>query len=58
MSLLSPSALTNGHAWFALTPWCLLQFMEDVDKEISDMKITVNTRGRDVAKAFLKELSS
>jgi len=35
----------------------IIKFLEDVDKEISDMKISVNTRGRDVAREFLKEFA-
>lgn len=33
----------------------IIQFMEEVDKEISEMKINVNARARGVAEAFLKE---
>eukprot|EP00697_Spironema_sp_BW2_P015852 gnl/Spiro4/6852_TR3554_c0_g1_i1.p1 gnl/Spiro4/6852_TR3554_c0_g1~~gnl/Spiro4/6852_TR3554_c0_g1_i1.p1 ORF type:complete len:187 (-),score=46.70 gnl/Spiro4/6852_TR3554_c0_g1_i1:20-544(-) len=32
----------------------IIQFMEEVDKEINDMKISVNTRGRIVAEEYLK----
>ena len=34
----------------------LLQFMEDIDKEISEMKITLNARARIVAEEFLKNV--
>mmetsp|Transcript_33849 Transcript_33849/g.40938 ORF Transcript_33849/g.40938 Transcript_33849/m.40938 type:complete len:171 (+) Transcript_33849:268-780(+) len=30
------------------------QFMEDIDKEISELKLSVNTRGRQVASEFLQ----
>ncbi len=33
------------------------QFMEDIDKEISEMKITLNARARVVAEEFLKNVS-
>ncbi|CAI0629414.1 unnamed protein product [Linum tenue] len=33
----------------------IVQFMEDIDKEISDLKMSVNTRGRLVATEFLKQ---
>lgn len=32
----------------------IIQFMEDVDKEISEMKINVNARARNVAESWLK----
>ncbi|XP_064399397.1 actin-related protein 2/3 complex subunit 4 [Halichondria panicea] len=32
----------------------VVQFMEDIDKEISEMKITLNARARVVAEEFLK----
>lgn len=35
----------------------LCQFMEDIDKEISEMKITLNARARIVAEEFLKHVS-
>lgn len=35
----------------------ILQFMEDIDKEISAMKIAVNARGRVVANEFMKMLA-
>ena len=34
------------------------QFMEDIDKEISEMKISLNARARIVAEEFLKNVSS
>ena len=33
-----------------------LQFMEDIDKEISEMKISLNARARIVAEGFLKNV--
>ncbi|KAH3744974.1 ARP23 complex 20 kDa subunit [Pelomyxa schiedti] len=36
----------------------VVQFMEDIDKEISEMKLSVNTRARLAAQAYLKELVS
>ncbi|XP_054776835.1 uncharacterized protein LOC129285264 isoform X3 [Prosopis cineraria] len=33
----------------------IVQFMEDIDKEISELKVSVNTRGRLVAAEFLKQ---
>jgi actin related protein 2/3 complex, subunit 4 len=35
----------------------IIQFMEDIDKEISSMKIAVNARGRIVANEFMKQLA-
>ena len=35
----------------------IIQFMEDIDKEISSMKIAVNARGRVVASEFMKQLA-
>ena len=32
----------------------LVQFLEDIDKELSALKLSVNTRGRAVAAEFLK----
>lgn len=32
----------------------IIAFMEDIDKEVSDLKLTVNARGREVATSFLK----
>ena len=34
-----------------------MQFMEDIDKEISEMKISLNARARIVAEGFLKNVS-
>jgi hypothetical protein len=34
-----------------------LQFMEDIDKEISGMKIAINARARVVASEFMKQIS-
>jgi len=33
----------------------IIYFMEDIDKEISDMKISMNRRGRTVATEFMKQ---
>jgi actin related protein 2/3 complex subunit 4 len=33
----------------------ILQFMEEVDKEISEMKLAVNARARITAQEFLKQ---
>lgn len=33
----------------------IVQFMEDIDKEINELKLSVNTRGRLVATEFLKQ---
>ncbi|KAD1781279.1 hypothetical protein E3N88_42306 [Mikania micrantha] len=33
----------------------IVQFMEDIDKEISELKLSMNTRGRLVATEFLKQ---
>ena len=35
-----------------------LQFMEEIDKEISEMKISLNARARIVAEEFLKNVSN
>jgi len=32
----------------------IIQFLEDIDKEISDMRLSVNARARTVAQEFLK----
>ena len=37
-----------------MSPW--LQFMEEIDKEISEMKISLNARARIVAEEFLKNV--
>lgn len=31
----------------------IIQFMEDIDKEISGMKIAINARGRIIAQQFM-----
>ena len=36
----------------------VFQFMEDIDKEIGEMKISLNARARIVAEGFLKNVSS
>ena len=35
----------------------VVQFMEEIDKEISEMKLSVNARARIVAQEFLKNVS-
>jgi actin related protein 2/3 complex subunit 4 len=35
----------------------VIQFMEDIDKEVSEMKLGVNSRGRVVASKFLEQFS-
>jgi len=35
----------------------IIQFMEEVDKEISEMKLSLNTRARIVAVAYLTEIN-
>ncbi|OQS06703.1 ARP2/3 complex 20 kDa subunit [Thraustotheca clavata] len=35
----------------------IIQFMEDIDKEISEMKINLNARGRVVATEFMKQFT-
>jgi actin related protein 2/3 complex subunit 4 len=35
----------------------IVQFMEDIDKEISEMKISLNARGRIVATEFMKQFT-
>lgn len=35
----------------------IIQFMEDIDKEISGMKIALNARSRVIASEFLKQFS-
>jgi actin related protein 2/3 complex, subunit 4 len=32
----------------------IIAFMEDIDREVSDLKLSVNARGREVATSFLK----
>jgi hypothetical protein len=64
LSLLSPppplllSLFLSHLLWAPLTPFLLpLQFMEDIDKEISGMKIAINARARVVASEFMKQIS-
>ena len=33
----------------------LIQFMQDIDKEVSELKLAVNARARIVAQSFLAE---
>ena len=33
----------------------IVMFMQELDKEISDMKICINARGREVAEVYLKQ---
>lgn len=33
----------------------ITMFMQEVDKEISDLKICINARGREIAEAYLKQ---
>lgn len=35
----------------------IVHFMEEVDKEISEMKLSVNTRARIVAESYLVQVS-
>ena len=35
----------------------IIQFMEDVDKEISEMKLSLNARARIVAESYLSTVS-
>lgn len=35
----------------------IIQFMQDIDKEISEMKLAINARARIVAEEFLKEFT-
>jgi len=35
----------------------IIQFMEDVDREIAGLKITTNSRARQVAFNFLKQMA-
>jgi actin related protein 2/3 complex subunit 4 len=36
----------------------IIEFMEEVDKEISEMKLNLNTRARSVAESYLMQASS
>jgi hypothetical protein len=35
----------------------IITFLEDIDKEISDMRLSVNARARTVAQEYLKSFS-
>ncbi|EGC40374.1 p20-arc [Dictyostelium purpureum] len=35
----------------------IIQFMEDIDKEVSDLKLTLNARGRIIASEYLKNFA-
>lgn len=35
----------------------IIQFMEEVDKEISEMKLSLNTRARTVSESYLLQVS-
>lgn len=35
----------------------IVEFMQDVDKEISEMKLNLNTRARSVAESFLLQFN-
>ena len=36
----------------------IVQFMEDIDKEISGMKIAINARDRVIASEYMKQLAT
>jgi actin related protein 2/3 complex subunit 4 len=36
----------------------IVQFMEDIDKEISGMKIAINARARVIASEYMKQLAT
>ena len=36
----------------------IITFLQEVDKEISEMKIGINARARNVAELFLRDLSA
>ncbi len=36
----------------------IIQFMEDVDKEISEMKLSLNARARTVAESYLSTVDT
>lgn len=36
----------------------IVHFMEEVDKEISEMKLSVNTRARTVAESYLVQVNT
>nr|ACU45080.1 Arp [Pfiesteria piscicida] len=50
--------ITNAHTENFMKPKLvdfLIQFMEDIDKEVSELKLRVNARARIVAQSFLNE---
>lgn len=52
--------ITNFHAESMLKHKLvdfIIQFMEDVDKEISEMKLSLNARARIVAESYLATVS-
>ena len=49
-------AYSHFHTSFRCLFVCL-QFMEAIDKELSEMKITLNARARTVAEEFMKSVS-
>lgn len=52
--------VTHGHLenmWKHKLVDFVIQFMEDIDKEISDMKISINARGRIVATEFMRQFT-
>eukprot|EP00898_Chlorokybus_atmophyticus_P001772 jgi/Chlat1/2596/Chrsp178S02447 len=52
--------ITNAHTARMVVPRLvqfILQFFEDLDKEVSELKLAVNARGRAVATDFLKPLA-
>jgi actin related protein 2/3 complex subunit 4 len=52
--------ITNFHAESMLKHKLvdfIIQFMEDVDKEISEMKLSLNARARIVAESYLSTVS-
>jgi actin related protein 2/3 complex subunit 4 len=36
----------------------IIEFMEDIDKEISSMKIAINARARTVASEFMRQFAA
>eukprot|EP00178_Gracilaria_changii_P009872 TRINITY_DN28696_c0_g1_i1.p1 TRINITY_DN28696_c0_g1~~TRINITY_DN28696_c0_g1_i1.p1 ORF type:complete len:177 (+),score=34.94 TRINITY_DN28696_c0_g1_i1:73-531(+) len=52
--------ITNFHTesmWKHKATDFIIQFMEDIDREISEMKLNVNARARVVAQEFLKAIA-
>lgn len=52
--------ITNTHTenlWKHKLIDFVIQFMQDINKEISDMKIAVSARGRVVAESFMRSLT-